>query len=51
VSQLVLEMDYPHQEQHLAAHAKIVERLASQVTPEEFVRITPHERATMLGLD
>ena len=51
VSQLVLEMDYPHQDSTWPDTPKIVERLASQVTPEEFVRMTRTNALTMLGLE
>ncbi len=51
VSQLVLEMDYPHQDSTWPDTPKIVERLASQLTPEEFGRITRTNALTMLGLE
>jgi predicted TIM-barrel fold metal-dependent hydrolase len=51
VSQLVLEMDYPHQDSTWPHTPKIVERLTEQVTPEEFVQITRTNALTMLGLD
>jgi hypothetical protein len=51
VSQLVLEVDYPHQDTTWPHTPKIVERLLEQVTPEEFVQITRTNALTMLGLE
>jgi predicted TIM-barrel fold metal-dependent hydrolase len=51
VSQLVLEVDYPHQDSTWPDTTKIVERLASQVTPEELEQIARTNALEMLGLE
>ena len=51
VTQLVLEMDYPHQDSTWPDTPKILERLAVQVTPEELERIVRGNALEMLGLD
>lgn len=50
VSQLVLEVDYPHQDTTWPDTPKILERLATQVTPEELVMIARTNALRMLGL-
>ena len=50
VSQIVIEVDYPHQDTTWPDSPKIVENLASQVTPEELVMITRTNALDMLGL-
>ncbi|GMU79374.1 MAG: amidohydrolase [Acidimicrobiia bacterium] len=50
VSQLVLEVDYPHQDTTWPDTPKILERLATQVRPEELVMIARTNALTMLGL-
>ena len=51
VSQLVLEMDYPHQDSTWPDTPTILERLATQVSPEELEMIARTNALTMLGLD
>ncbi|MCB0995782.1 MAG: amidohydrolase [Acidimicrobiales bacterium] len=50
VSQIVIEVDYPHQDTTWPDSPKIVENLAAQVTPEELVMITRTNALDMLGL-
>jgi predicted TIM-barrel fold metal-dependent hydrolase len=50
-SQLVFEVDYPHQDTTWPHTPKIVEQMASQVTPEELLMITRTNALDMLGLD
>jgi predicted TIM-barrel fold metal-dependent hydrolase len=51
VRQLVFEVDYPHQDTTWPHTPKIVEQMASQVTPEELVMITRTNALEMLGLE
>jgi predicted TIM-barrel fold metal-dependent hydrolase len=51
VSQLVFEVDYPHQDTTWPHTPKIVEQMAAQVTPEELEMITRTNALEMLGLD
>ena len=51
VRQLVLEMDYPHQDSTWPDTPKILERLASQVDAEELEQIARGNALEMLGLD
>jgi len=51
VSQLVLEVDYPHQDSTWPDTPRILERLATQVSPEELVMIARTNALEMLGLD
>jgi predicted TIM-barrel fold metal-dependent hydrolase len=51
VSQLVFEVDYPHQDTTWPHTPKIVEQMASQVTPEELLMITRTNALDMLGLE
>jgi predicted TIM-barrel fold metal-dependent hydrolase len=50
-SQLVFEVDYPHQDTTWPHTPKIVEHMATQVTPEELLMITRTNALTMLGLE
>ena len=50
VHQLVLEMDYPHQDSTWPDTPKILERLASQVSADELERIARGNALEMLGL-
>jgi predicted TIM-barrel fold metal-dependent hydrolase len=49
--QLVFEVDYPHQDTTWPHTPKIVEQMASQVTPEELEMITRTNALDMLGLE
>ncbi len=51
VSQLVFEIDYPHQDTTWPNTHLVVERMAVQVTPEELERIVRTNALEMLGLD
>jgi len=51
VSQLVLEMDYPHQDSTWPDTPKVLERLAAQVSADELERIARGNALEMLGLD
>ena len=51
VSQLVLEVDYPHQDSTWPDTPKILERLAERVSAEELVMIARTNALEMLGLD
>ena len=50
VGQLVIEVDYPHQDTTWPDTPKLLERLATQVTPEELLMITRTNALDMLGL-
>jgi predicted TIM-barrel fold metal-dependent hydrolase len=50
VSQLLFEVDYPHQDTTWPHTAKIVDRLAAQVTPDELELILRGNAIRMLGL-
>jgi predicted TIM-barrel fold metal-dependent hydrolase len=51
VSQLVFEIDYPHQDTTWPNTHLVVERMAEQVTAEELERIVRTNALEMLGLD
>ena len=50
VSQLVFEIDYPHQDTTWPNTHLVVERMAEQVTPQELERIVRTNALEMLGL-
>jgi hypothetical protein len=51
VSQLVFEIDYPHQDTTWPNTHLVVERMAEQVTAPELERIVRRNAMEMLGLD
>jgi predicted TIM-barrel fold metal-dependent hydrolase len=51
VSQLVFEIDYPHQDTTWPHTDKVVERMAAQVSPEELERILRTNALEMLGIE
>jgi hypothetical protein len=51
VSQLVFEVDYPHQDTTWPHTPKIVEQMAAQVSPDELLMITRTNALEMLGLE
>jgi hypothetical protein len=50
-SQLVFEVDYPHQDTTWPHTPKIVEQMATQVSPDELLMITRTNALEMLGLE
>ena len=50
ITQMVFEVDYPHQDTTWPNTHKVVERIAAQVTPEELERILRGNAIDMLGL-
>jgi predicted TIM-barrel fold metal-dependent hydrolase len=51
VSQLVFEIDYPHQDTTWPHTDKVVERMDAQVSPEELERILRTNALEMLGIE
>jgi predicted TIM-barrel fold metal-dependent hydrolase len=50
VSQMLFEVDYPHQDTTWPHTAKVVDKIASQVSPEELQQILRGNAIRMLGL-
>jgi predicted TIM-barrel fold metal-dependent hydrolase len=51
INQMLFEVDYPHQDSTWPNTNKVVENIASQVTPDELERILRGNAIEMLGLD
>jgi predicted TIM-barrel fold metal-dependent hydrolase len=51
ITQMVFEVDYPHQDTTWPHTTKLVERMAEQLTPEELERVVRRNALEMLGIE